>query len=390
MIVIFKLSLVRFLCLSRKFFPVIFCFIAIGCSVDEKKFVFSAKVLGPVSNIYSVSESGRVNKITNNILWRDVDADISPQGAVVFASNREEQVAVDLNKISESFNVYLSDDKGESLKRLTNSPENEMAPRFSPDGESVAYLRDRSQLVVLDLRLNKEHVVYEDHEILDFDWNFNGDAIAIAARDLKHGKVLVAECQSSCVKHPVSIKKLKSFQRLTGRHTESSGRNCKECGSAVAVSWSPQGDQLAFIFHPDYAGIRTLQALATASGNLIQVSKSGEQVQSPVSWSTDGSSLLYAALEDYAFYYDESKHRKVYRGNMRIFRADISGRHEVITGEDVVARAPMFVDDDRVAYLQADQFGAREYALVVKDLGDGSEVNVFDRVSRSSGLAVIQ
>jgi hypothetical protein len=120
----------------------------------------------------------------------------------------------------------------------------------------------------------------------------------------------------------------------------------------------------------------------------MRVSDETQQVQSPLSWSRDGQSLLYAALVNYRFYYDEIAQRKVHQGAMQIFRGDLHGKVHRLTDNVVAARAPVFVDENNIAYLQADQLGARQYALVLRDLDAGSERTIFDAVIPDSRLVV--
>lgn len=390
-----------------------FCFFrmavyAVLCALSlpllAQEIVFSAKVMGPVSNIYSYSadafngldSSIKLKKITENIRWRDIDADVSVQGLVVFSSNREANKKIDISRRNEAFDLYLYRGNQDSLTPLTGTLEDEMSPKFSPDGNRVAFIRQRKSLVVLALDSGKERVQFEAEEILDFDWSPDGKSLAIAARDHSRGKILRAECARDCVQQAASTSELASFLRQSSAHdaSEAHGR-CAACGSAVALAWSPAGDRLAYVFHPDTPAARSLwvmrldedTASATATAPL-QLSAQKHQVQGAPSWSPGGKSLLYAALVDYRFHYDESRHRKVYEGSMQVFMTYLDGKRAELTHKQVAAHAPVFLDDDHFAYLQAESLSAREYALVVRDLAGVSEQRVFDRVARNSGLAV--
>ena len=388
------------------FYRMIVCavFFSMTLSAFAQEVLFSAKVMGPVSNIYSYSADAiggsganiKLKKITENIRWRDIDADISSQGLVVFSSNRDGDENIDISKSDEAFDLYLYRGNQGSLTPLTRTPENEISPKFSPDGHRVAFIRARKNLVVLALGSGETRVQLEVEEILDFDWSPDGKSLAIAARDSSGGKILLAECALDCVQQTASISELASFLRQSSAHDASNGhRRCKACGSVVALAWSPTGDRLAYVFHPDTPAARSLwvmemmeePALGSATDPL-QLSAQAHQVQGAPSWSRDGQSLLYSALMDYRFHYDESRHRKVYEGNLQIFMARLDGQRTELTDKQVAAHAPVFLDGDRFAYLQAENLSAREYALVVRDLAGAGEQRVFDGVARNSGLAV--
>ncbi|WP_158078590.1 TolB family protein [Microbulbifer mangrovi] len=366
--------------------------------------MFSAKVMGPVSNIYSYSagsfeernSKNSLKKITENIRWRDIDADISSQGFVVFSSNREADESIDISRSDEAFDLYLYRGDSTSLRSLTATPQDEMSPKFSPDGTRVAFIRERKTLVVLALGSVNERVQFEAEEILDFDWSPDGKSLAVAARNQKRGEILLLECTRDCLQQRASISELASFLRQSGVQDHSVAQGgCAACGSAVTLAWSPTGDRLAYVFHPDTPAARSLWIMEMTGDPVssratvpLQLSAQTHQVQDAPSWSRDGQSLLYAALVDYRFHYDESRHRKVYEGSMQVFIAGLDGKRAALTDKQVAAHAPVFMDSDRVAYLQAEDLSAREYALVIRNLADASEQRIFDGVARGSGLAV--
>ncbi|QIL89756.1 hypothetical protein GNX18_08320 [Microbulbifer sp. SH-1] len=362
--------------------------LAFSSTVLGDELIFSARVMGPVSNIYGVSADKALRKITENIRWRDIDADVSVQGTVVFSSNREADQSIDIHRRSESFDLYVTDGRG-VITALTDTPQNEMLPRFSPDGTRVAFVRARRQLVLLELASRRERLLYEAGEILDFDWAPDGSAVAMAARDRQRGVILQLHCDADCLAGPLNPQVLKQYPRL--HHSDAIQAvddEVSDFGSVDHLRWSPGGKTLAFIFHPDGQAARSLHLLSLESGESTRISDESQQVQSPLSWSPDGHSLLYAALVNYRFYFDETAQKKVYQGAMQIFRSELNGKVQRLTDNTVAARAPVFVGENRIAYLQADQLAARQYALVVRDLDVGSERTVFDAVTPDSRLVV--
>lgn len=363
-------------------------FLAVSSMAQGDELIFSARVMGPVSNIYGVSTDNALRKITENIRWRDIDADVSVQGTVVFSSNREEDERINIHRRSESFDLYIADDSG-AVTALTDTPRNEMLPRFSPDGKRVAFVRARQQLVLLELASRRERLLYEAGEILDFDWAPDGLGVAVAARDRQRGVILQLRCTADCLAGSLNPRVLKQFSRLQKSDaTQAVDDEISSFGSVDHLRWSPGGKTLAFIFHPDGKAARSLHLLSLEDGESTRISDESQQVQSPLSWSPDGHSLLYAALVNYRFYFDETAQKKVYRGAMQVFRSEVDGRVQGLTNNAVAARAPVFIGENRIAYLHADQLAARQYALVVRDLDLGNERTMFDAVAPDSRLVV--
>ncbi|MFD1218328.1 TolB family protein [Microbulbifer celer] len=384
------------------------CF-AFSMCVSAQELAFSSKVMGPVSNVVTYSADGKLQQVTDNIRWRDVDADISSLGAVAFSSNREESTEIDIHRRTEAFDIYWAPQRGGALERLTKTPGNEMLPRFSPDGRRLAYVYERSQLLVQalpksdtpDKKGKSPQPVFSAGEILDFAWSPDGSSFVIAMRSETGAALMLLRpaCHSSedpgvsgkSGDHfpsndaiPFIPSVLKEFPRL-GAQAEGS---CPQCGSVTSLAWSPDGERIAYILHPDEAGVRTLRVLALQGREDVPVSDASHQVQSPVSWSADNKSLLYSALVDYRYFYDERNHRKVYEGSMQVFHTDLDGHREPLAGAGGAARAPVFFGDSQIAYLFAEQLDARKYSLVVQDLQGGERQRIFDDVSKKSVLAV--
>ena len=394
----------RWLRPTRFVFGALCLFLSATFTCYGQEIVFSGKVMGPVSNIYSVfapaslsqldavdsrKEAGgrALKRITENIRWRDIDPDVSRSGLVTFASNRGVNTGIDLSRSEDSFDIFLAD--GARVHALTNTVADEMLPKFSPSGEQVAFVRERRMLVLLDMATKSERILYRAEEILDFSWSQKGSGIALAVRNRKEGKIVVADCVINCESAGNEFRNLVRFKRLSKRFGGKDGSSCVDCGSVVAVSWSPQGKHLAYVFHPDISGERRLQMISLQGDpEVYTLSGKGQQVQDSPSWSPDGRSLLYSALVDYQFQYDDAEHRKKYRGSLQIFRVNLNGERTRVAVSESAVRAPVFLEADRFAYLKSDSLVARQYALVVGEFDSAAESVVFDRVARNSKLAV--
>jgi len=104
---------------------------------------------------------------------RDFDPDVDPAGKqVVFASTRH----------SGKPNLYLQGARGRAVTQLTDDPGSEIQPRFSPDGQRVAFASDRAgqwDIYILDLkqRTTTQLTHNEDNELTP-SWSPDGKWLA--------------------------------------------------------------------------------------------------------------------------------------------------------------------------------------------------------------------
>lgn len=334
--------------------------------------VFTAKVAGPVSNIYALDETGELHRLTDNISWRDIQPDVSAAGELVFASNREPHAGVDLERRSENFNIYLVPPGGKP-RAIVSGEQQDLEPAFAPDGKRIAFLsrsKNTARLGLVNRDGSGRRELLRADDILDYTWSPDGDRMALAMR---RGD-----------KYLLGILPVDTGDALSGEVEVlmASGER-----PPVALSWSPDGRHLAYVRHPFEGGSRTLWLLNLESGNERRISAKGVEVQAAPEWSRNGQRLLYAALVDYRFYYDEQVHRKVYRGGMQLFSADVHGRTRQLTDGEVLHRTPVFYPgEDRIAFLYGDSLDARSLALASMDLDSGDIRQLYDGVAQRSVL----
>lgn len=334
--------------------------------------VFSAKVAGPVSNIYTLDDAHELHRLTDNIRWRDIEPDIAADGTVVFASNRTDESGIDLERRSENFNIYLVA-PGEKPRPIVTSAQQDLKPRFSPGGEQVAFLRRVGGGVQLGLAArdgSSERELLRADDIFDYAWSPDGKRVAVALRrgeEFLLGTLGIAAGDSA----PAAVEILKS-----------SGET-----PPVALSWSPDGRHLAYVRHPFEGGSRSLWLRNLVTGSERKISADGVEVQAAPSWSRDGQRLLFAALVNYSFRYDEEAHQKVYRGGMQLFSADVQGGSRQLTDGDALYRAPLFhAGENRIAFLHGKTLDARSLALGSMDLESGEVRQLYDGVAQRSAL----
>ncbi|WP_250463675.1 TolB family protein [Microbulbifer litoralis] len=334
--------------------------------------VFAAKVAGPVSNIYALDDSGELHRLTDNISWRDIQPDISASGDLVFSSNREPEAGVDLERRSENFNIYLVA-AGEKPRAIASSEHQDLEPQFAPGGNRVAFISRSQNSVRLGL-VNRDgsqrRELLRADDILDYAWSPDGNRIALAVR--RGGEFLLGTLPVTSGDGPAA--EIEVLMASAGR-------------PPVAISWSPDSRHLAYVRHPLEGGNRTLWLRNLETGRERRISADGVEVQAAPEWSRDGRRLLYSGLVDYRFYYDEQTHRKVYRGGMQLFSADMQGKNRQLTDGEALHRAPVFYPgEDRIAFLYGDALDARSLVLASMDLDSGEVRRLYDGVAQRSEL----
>jgi TolB protein len=368
--------------LSRGTAAIIIFFISTCAHAD---IIFTAKVLGPVSNIYAQDEAGRVRKITDNIHWRDLDPD-RRKGWITFSSNREKEPKVDLYRTRENYHVYVVRDSGKSLQKITDGPHDNVVPKLSPDGKRVGYLHqapEKHELRVVGRNGRGGRTLDRADTILDLSWSPDGEMIAYAPTTGTESALMTVKAGGG---EPRTLVKVSLAEAPAGAENEEGF-----LAQIVSVKWSPDGNRIAYIRHPFRQGsVRQLRVFDLKTGRDFAVSEDAAQVQHPVTWSADGGRILYSALVGYKFYYDEKVHKKVYEGGMHIFISALDGDKVVtrqLTQGDFLFKSPAFSPDEkRIAFLYADELDERTLSLRTMNIEGADVRELYNSVAQYSSL----
>lgn len=353
----------------REWIALLYLFIASPTAYAD--LLFSAAGPGPVANLYTVDEAGELQKITDDIRWRDMDADISQDGRVVFSSNREQKLTSGIQKGKARFHLFLTDLKGTDPIPLSSGESDERMPRFSPDARKIAFIRRvrESQQLVLTEPGATETVLFSSEEIFDFSWSPDGGQLALALRNGAKSELRLISATEG--------KKQAGDPLVNGE-----GRDW-----IAAARWAPDGRHIAFIRHPLRAGERRLMVLDLKSGQERRLSPEGVQVQQPPDWSGDSKLLTYAALVNYRYRYDEKLHKKIYEGAMHLFMSSLDGETRQLSKGSGMHSAPVFSpNEEKIAFLYAPSLDARRFALRTISLDGESLQDVYPSVTRNSGI----
>ncbi|MCM2679204.1 TolB family protein [Echinimonas agarilytica] len=351
--------------------------------------IFNAKVMGPVTNIYSMKESGELKALTQNKYWRDVQQDVSQTGQVIFVSNRQDELKPDIHRTSESLHLYLRQSATGHVEQITDGSFNSVEPLFSPNGQYVVYKRvakgKPNELVVKSLSpVNSSQVLLLASQVTGFSWSPSGDSIAVTYVESGISKLsllgLTNQQETNLLRVQWSSKELEST---------SNKMDDVFSGQYVSPSFSPDGQYIAFIRHPNQqSSFRQLSVIHLETEKVVNMALPKAQVQAPIQWNDASDQLLYSALVNYRFRYDESKMDRVYEGAMEVFESNLKGQTKQLTNSGAMHFRPVYSPDERqIAYLFSDRLGDnRQFALRVMTLADAHEKELFNKVSVQSTL----
>jgi dipeptidyl aminopeptidase/acylaminoacyl peptidase len=232
-------------------------------------------------------------------------ASVSPDGEWILYT----LTSVDSAKNKRNADVWMTKWDGSASVQLTNSPDGESDPKWSPDGKYISFVSPRiggrSQLFLLN-RMGGEAVKLTDlkGELDDYEWSPDGKKIAFLQKDpldtsdkkknepwvigryhFKHDGDGYLYDQRKTHLYVYDIRE-KILDTLThGRYEE------------VALQWSPDGQRIAFVSNrtedPDRnanADIFIIEAKAGAEPRQLTTWKGSDH--SP-QWSPDGKTIAY-------------------------------------------------------------------------------------------------
>ncbi|MBM2809598.1 MAG: acylaminoacyl-peptidase [Chloroflexi bacterium] len=227
-----------------------------------------------------IADGGAVFPLTNGgRYWYQPDA--SPDGSRL-ALISWGQSATD---------VYVMNTDGSEVRQLTNSQARRLQdnawvffPRWSPDGQSIAFISDRNSNYPMLWTMRTDgsgaRQLTQARSNLDavdsFSWSPDGSQIAATRFQLNTSQINVID-----VARPANSRILTNI-----------------AGGSFDPSWSPDGQHIAFVARD---GRRTLiEVLDITSNDPPTVLVTADSARSP-RWSPNGSSIAYLALSGAEF-----------------------------------------------------------------------------------------
>ncbi len=172
------------------------------------------------------TEEGRPTRQVTDGPARDHHVVWSPDGkALFFVSDRAGQEDIYRAVSAEEPAKPLSESLRFKIERVTDHPALEYAPRVSPDGEKLAFIRSRGDLIIRDLKTGEETTLVESWDRPSYAWSPDSKWLAYAIEDVEHNRdVWVVPADGSAA--PVNV----------SQHPDYDG----------GPEWSADGQLLAF------------------------------------------------------------------------------------------------------------------------------------------------
>ena len=268
------------------------------------------------------------------------------EGMIAFVSNRDGNAE-----------IYVMNADGGSQTRLTSNFErmNDDFPAWSPDGTKIAFVSNRDgndEIYVMNAD-GRHHTRLTDNKAGDYypTWSPDGQKIAfISDRDSERSRYEV------CIMNADGSAQTCLPEAKVGFASASlamSGSGLEEFGTdeEMGLSWSPDGQRIAFSFCLDFnAGIAVMNVDGSAQAVLAN-----ELSDANPDWSPDGQKIAFtASLRS--------------MGDVYVMKADGSEKASLTNGEyDYLSHSPSWSADGRRIVFHTNRDGNNQIYVMNAD-----------------------
>jgi len=229
--------------------------------------------------------------------------------------------------------LYLADILGRNIRQITRHKHLVVSPRFSPDGNYLAYSSYHSgnqNLYVTDLRQDQVTRAISRRKGMNLApaWSPDGKTMVVTLSQDGSPDLYLIDLQGKILK------------RLTSM-----------AGINVSPSWSPDGKTLAFV--SDRSGTPQIYLMDMKTYSISRLTFEGRENTEP-SWSPDGKMLVYTSLRD---------------GNYQIFTMDPrnpSSVQQITSGGDEFESPTWSPDGKQIAFTRRIN-GTQQICVAMKD-----------------------
>jgi dipeptidyl aminopeptidase/acylaminoacyl peptidase len=290
------------------------------------------------------------------------DPQISPDGSHILFTR---SVIADDKRTRES-SIWIASSTGDFEPRAFTSGRNDRSPRWSPDGEQIAFLANRddeTKIWMIPFGGGEAKPLFSsEHNISGFEWSPDGSRLLLRlGKDLNHENEKNSDEPQPDVRIvTTSLYKGDRTGILPDRrthlwvyHMDSDSLQQLTWGdswNAGSASFSPNG--LSVIYHAnpeegDYEGSYNsdLFVIPADSGAVKKLTRTGARATSPV-WSPDGGTI--------AFSYSEGRYEK---NLIYLINSDGTGKRNASDELDLIPGNIHWSADSRHLYFEADERG---------------------------------
>jgi tricorn protease len=132
--------------------------------------------------LVKLPSGGKATRLTNSPAF-DHAASFSPDGkSIVFLSDASGEEDIYLLEADDPEHSDLTSAHKFKVKRLTNNPEAELDPRFSPKGDRIAFIRS-GKLWTMKPDGTDQKAIVSDARVVEYDWSPDGKMMVYSRMD---------------------------------------------------------------------------------------------------------------------------------------------------------------------------------------------------------------
>lgn len=241
--------------------------------------------------IYTIDGSGNQSKLLVDIMTDQVERDVIKK---VFSNGASDMaVSKDGKQIAFIYHgdVYVTSEEYKTTKRITNTPEQERNIDISPDGRSVLYSSERNGLwqVYQTTIVNKDEKTFPYCTEIQEERLTNSDKVSFQASYSPDGKeIAFLEDRTAIMVMNLATKAVRTVMAAEYQYSYSDGDQ--------GFEWSPDGKWIltSSIFEGTWVAPNVFLVDASGNGVMYNLTRSG-YADGSAKWVLDGKAMIWAS-----------------------------------------------------------------------------------------------